>query len=104
MASRRRLENRRANETFELSLGSLRYTVTVSRFSDGTLGELFLTNHKANSAADQLARDAGIVFSIAIQSGADPEMIRRALGRDSQGNATSPLGAALDLLAAGDAT
>jgi hypothetical protein len=97
--ARQRLPNRRHSETFELIVGGLRYTATLSRFSDGRLGELFLTNHKTNSAADQLARDAAVVFSIAVQCGADPEVIRRALGRDSRGNATSPLGAALDRLA-----
>jgi hypothetical protein len=99
--ARQRLPNRRHSETFELTLGGLKYTVTLSRFADGRIGELFLTNHKSASAADQLARDAGIVFSIAVQCGADPEVIRRALGRDSQGNATSPLGVALDILARG---
>jgi hypothetical protein len=96
--ARQRLPNRRCSETFELIAGGLRYTVTLSRFSDGRLGELFLTNHKTNSMADQLARDAAIVFSIAVQCGADPEVIRRALGRDARGNATSPLGCALDII------
>ena len=42
--------------------------------------------------------DSAIVFSIAVQCGADVETIRRALCRDSQGRASGPLGAALDLL------
>jgi hypothetical protein len=75
--ARQRLPNRRHSETFELTLGGLKYTVTLSRFADGRIGELFLTNHKSASAADQLARDAGIVFSIAVQCGADPEVIER---------------------------
>jgi hypothetical protein len=57
----------------------LRYTCTVGRFSDGRLAEVFLSNHKSNSAADTSARDSAIVFSIAVQSGAHPEVIRRAL-------------------------
>jgi hypothetical protein len=57
---------------------------------------LFLNNHKSNSAADTNARDAAITFSIAVQHGADPEVIRRALCRDSQGHASGPLAAALD--------
>ena len=81
---RARLPNRGVSETFELEVSGLRYTATVSRFADGTLGEVFLNNHKTNSAADLLARDAAIVFSIAIQCGADPKVIRRALGRDSR--------------------
>jgi ribonucleoside-diphosphate reductase alpha chain len=98
-AARQRLPNRREAETFELEVGGLRYTATVGRFSDGSIGELFLSNHKSNSAADTNARDAAITFSIAIQHGADPETIRRALCRDSHGRASGPLGAALDRIA-----
>jgi hypothetical protein len=76
--SRQRLPNRRASETFELEAGKLRYTCTTSRLADGKIFELFLSNHKANSAADTNARDSAIVFSIAVQSGADAETIRHA--------------------------
>jgi hypothetical protein len=97
--SRRRLANRRRALTFDLEVGGLRYTCTVGRFPDGRIGELFLSNHKSNSAADTNARDAAITFSIAVQHGADPQAIRRALSRDSQGQAIGPLGRALDALA-----
>jgi hypothetical protein len=43
-----------------------------------------------------------VVFSIAVQSGADVESIRKALCRDGHGRASGPLGAALDLLAEGE--
>jgi len=79
MTERRRLPNRRACETFELQVGGLKYTASVGRFLDGSIAELFLSNHKSNSAADTNARDAAIVFSIAIQHGADIETIRKAL-------------------------
>jgi ribonucleoside-diphosphate reductase alpha chain len=99
MTARQRLPNRRQAETFDLIVGGLRYTCTVGRFSDGSIGELFLNNHKSNSAADTNARDSAITFSVAIQHGADPEVIRRALCRDSQGRASGPLGCALDIIA-----
>jgi hypothetical protein len=99
MTSRARLPDRRSAVTFELTVAGLRYTATIGRFPDGTIGELFLTNHKSNSAADVSARDAAITFSIAIQCGADLETLRRALCRDSRGNASGPLGAALDHIA-----
>jgi ribonucleoside-diphosphate reductase alpha chain len=99
MTERRRLPNRRCSESFTLEVAGLKYTATVSRFDDGSIGELFLSNHKSNSAADTNARDAAITFSFAIQHGADPEKIRKALCRDSQGRATGPLGTALDLIA-----
>ena len=102
MTERQRLPNRRASTTFELEVAGLRYTATVPRFADGRIGELFLSNHKNNSGADTNARDAAIAFSFAVQHGADAEAIRRALCRDAQGNASGPLGAALDLIAEGD--
>jgi ribonucleoside-diphosphate reductase alpha chain len=45
------------------------------------------------------AREAAIVASIALQHGVDAETIRRALCRDSRGNASGPLGVALDRIA-----
>jgi hypothetical protein len=87
MTVRHRLPNRRPAETFTL---------------EGTIGEIFLNNHKSNSAADVNARDAAIVTSIAIQFGADLEIIRKALCRDSRGNTSGPLGCALDRIAAED--
>jgi hypothetical protein len=93
---RQRLPNRRGAETFELELGGLQYTCTIGRFADGSIAELFLSNHRANSAADVSARDAAITFSVAVQHGANPEVIRRALCRDANGRASGPLGAALD--------
>ena len=95
-AVRERLPNRRASESFAFELEGLRFT--VSRFADGRVGEVFLTNHKSGNQSDTNARDAAIVLSIALQFGADIEAIRRALCRDSQGRALSPLGAALDRL------
>jgi hypothetical protein len=97
MTARRRLPNRRASISFDIEVAGLRYTATVSRFADGKIGEVFL-NHKSNSAADVNARDAAIAFSFAVQHGADAEAIRRALCRDSRGNASGPLGLVLDQL------
>ena len=97
--TRRHLANRRLAETFEFTVAGLPYTCTVGRFPDGSIAELFLNSHKSDSAADTNARDAAIVFSIAVQCGADPELIRRALSRNAQGQASAPLGTALDLIA-----
>jgi hypothetical protein len=100
VTDRERLPNRRASTTFDFEVAGLHYTATVSRFSEGRIGELFLNNHKSNSAADTNARDAAIAFSIAVQHGADPELIRCALCRNSDGSASGSLGMALDLIAA----
>ena len=96
---RERLPDRRASETFGFECNGLVYIATISRFADGRLGEVFLTNNKAGSAADTAARDSAIVCSIALQFGADIETVRKALCRDGRGKANGPLGVVLDLLA-----
>jgi hypothetical protein len=93
---RMRLPNRRPNETFELKFAGLKYVCTIGRFQNGSISELFLSNCKPNSQADIAARDAAIIFSIALQHGADAEVIRRSLSRDSHDRANGLLGAALD--------
>jgi hypothetical protein len=98
MTARERLPNRRPSISFDIEVAGLRYTATISRFADGRVAEVFVQNHKSNSAADVNARDAAIAFSFAVQHGADPEAIRRALCRDSRGNASGPLGLVLDQL------
>lgn len=99
MTERSRLPNRRASETFALECAGLSYVATISRLGDGCLGEIFLTNHKAGSAAGIMASDAAVVCSLALQYGVPVDVIRKALCRDSHGRASGPLGAALDLLA-----
>ena len=89
---RTRLPNRRPSITFDFACST-----------GGRLGEIFLSNHKSNSAADIAERDAAIACSIALQHSADPVVIRRALWRNTDGRASGPLGAALDLVAGGAA-
>ena len=98
---RQNLPTRRESTTFNFEAeGGLRYVASVSRFPDGTLGEIFLNNHKASSAADVNACDAAVVCSIALQFGVPSEVIRSAVMRDAKGAARGPLGRALDILAA----
>jgi hypothetical protein len=98
MTERRRLRDRRGCLTFVLESGGLSFTATVGHFDDGTLGEIFLRNHKADSAAGIMASDAAIAASLALQFGCPLETLRRALSRDARGNASGPLGVALDRL------
>lgn len=57
MTDRQRLPNRRASETFTLECAGLQYVATVSRFDDGCIGEIFLSNHKAGSHAEDSERE-----------------------------------------------
>jgi hypothetical protein len=98
-ATRRRLPDRRGSMTFKIEAGGLSFTATVSQFDDGSLGEVFLQNHKADSTAGIMASDAAIAASLALQFGCPVETLRKALCRDARGKGTGPLGAALDMLA-----
>jgi hypothetical protein len=102
MSPRERLPTRRRCETFDFNIvtgsATLHYTATVGYYPDGRVGEVFLNNHKSNSTADTNARDAAITLSIALQHGADLEEIRKALCRETNGRASGPLGAALDII------
>jgi hypothetical protein len=104
MSTRSRLPNRRASETFTFECNGLSYLATISRFQDGRLAEIFISNAKVGSHSDAAAKDAAVVCSIGLQHGVPIETIRHALLRDAQGRASSPLGAALDVIAKEDNT
>ena len=55
-------------------------------------------NRLPGSQSDFNARDSAIAASLALQYGCPLETLRRALLRDSQDNASTPLGAALDAI------
>jgi hypothetical protein len=104
MTLRSRLPNRRGSLTFEIELRGLKFTCTASRFADGRLGEIFVTNHKANSNAGIMASDGAVAASLALQFGCPVEVLRKALCRDGSGKASGPVGAALDALDDGGAS
>src|SRR5436309_3197198 len=99
MTARERLRNRRVSKVFDIELYRLRYVVGFSRFDDGRVAEIFLQNHKPVSQSDSYARDSAIAASLALQYGCPLEVLRRALLRDPQGRASTPLGVALDIIA-----
>ena len=100
MRERERLSNRRWSETFTLELHGLHYVASFSRFDDGRVAEVFLQDHKPGSQSDSNARDAAVAASLALQFGCPLGVLRRALLRDAHGNASTPLGQALDRIAA----
>jgi hypothetical protein len=100
MSERMRLPNRRVCESFAFQCAGLTYIASISRFPNGDLSEIFISNHKSGSDSDTAAKDSAVVCSIALQYGVPLDVIRKALMRDSRGVASSPLGIALDILAA----
>ena len=98
MTNRQRLANRRASESFGFTCGGMNYIATISRFDDGSLAEIFLTNHKVGSDTDCAARDSAVTCSLALQYGVPVAVIRHALLRDARGRPSGPLATALDIL------
>jgi ribonucleoside-diphosphate reductase alpha chain len=96
--TRERLPNRRDSTSFDFEVAGLRYTATFSR-TGGRVLEVFIQNHKPASQSDSNARDSAIAASLALQYGCPLDVLRRALLRDAQGRASTPLGAALDRIA-----
>jgi hypothetical protein len=100
---RERLANRRPTETLQFNHGGFRYIASIGRFHggnrDGELAEVFISGPKTGTDVQIASRDASIVASIALQFGASAEVLRRAIGRNSDGSAAGPLGKLLDILA-----
>ena len=96
---RRTLPQRRARETFTLRFWNQNFTITIGRFPDGVIGEVFIDGGKSGQDIQSTARDAAVVLSLALQHGAPIEAIRHAVTRSGSGEAASILGATVDRLA-----
>jgi len=101
--TRERLPDRREHTVINFTtVDGFRYTAGLGYFDDGRLAEIFLNAEKVGTAIENAARDSAIVASFALQHGVLPDTIRHALTRNGNGDASGPLGALLDLLAAED--
>ena len=104
------LFNRRSAQSFEIEHfdplagpqgQTLRYHVTIGEYKDGKPGEVFvhvLDNAGKGSMLEALARDAAVLISLAVQHGASPTMLRRAITRDEQNRPQTMIGAVLDAM------
>jgi hypothetical protein len=97
---RRVLPQRRAAETFDLRFSNQPFTVTVGFHADGTPGEVFIHSCKTGNDIESIARDAGVLLSLALQHGVPPETISPAITRGASGEPASILGAVVDALLA----
>ena len=94
--TRRTLPQRRASETFDLRFWSQNFTVSIGRYPDGMIGEVFIDGGKTGQDIQSTARDAAVVISLALQHGVPVADLRHAVTRDSSGAAASILGAIVD--------
>jgi hypothetical protein len=98
MSDRATLPNRRAAETFEVKHGSHAVTVTLGYYSNGQLGEVFVSDPKVGSSMEAIARDAAVLLSLSMQFGVPIDTMRHAITREQDGSASSIIGAVLDQL------
>ncbi len=98
-ARRRRLPNRRPNETADLLFEGHRYHVTIGYFTDGRPGEVFCRGAKIGSGMDLLIDDACVILSLLLQHGAEPMALARSIGRLGGDASASIIGALVDLVA-----
>jgi hypothetical protein len=96
--ARNRLPHRRPCETVAFERDGSRYRLTIGYFPDDRPGEIFLNHDCSDSLLDVLTSDAAILASLALQHGCSLETIAHALKRDGRGEASSPIGAAVDLI------
>jgi hypothetical protein len=97
--ARERLPNRREHTVINFTTADgFQYTAGLGYFDDGRLAEIFLNAEKVGTAIETAARDSAVVASLALQHGVPADTIRHALTRNSNGDASGPLGKLLDLL------
>jgi hypothetical protein len=71
MSARQRLPNRRQSEVRNFHHAGHIYTLGISRFPDGRIGEIFISAANPGSELESIARDGAIAASFALQHGAD---------------------------------
>ena len=97
--ARRRLENRRPNETFSVEHANVQYSATVGFCEGGLPCEVFCRAEKPDSDADNLADEVAIALSLALQNGVTPKELGHSLGR-GDGKPASLVGVLVGLLEA----
>jgi hypothetical protein len=105
MSERDRLPNRRSCETVTFGHNGSRFALSIGYSRTGAVVEIFISSSRhVGSEAEAIARDAAILASIALQHGADLEVLRHALTRGHSGEPATIIGAALEALARPPAT
>lgn len=92
------LPQRRYSESFEINHEGLHFAVQAGFYPDGRLGEVFISSPKTGSMAEINARDAAVLLSICLQSGADPRKTLKALTHGADGRPEGVVGRVLETL------
>src|SRR3954468_22097592 len=97
---REQLPLRRFAEMFELRHGGKAavFHVTVGRYDDGRIGEVFITGSKSGTEVEAIARDGAVLVSIALQYHVPLEVMAAAITREGDGSVSTVIGRVLDNL------
>lgn len=98
--TRTRLPDRRAHDVITITHKTIKYDIGIGFYSDGRIGEVFISSTKAATDVASAGRDLAVMLSMALQYGVPLEKIRDALTRDEQNQAAGLLGAVVDALIA----
>lgn len=88
-SARKRLPNRRNSEIVAFEHEGRHYRASISRYVDGSIGEIFIDASKFGSDIAVHSNEAAILASVALQLGATP--------KDLQHSINGPLAAALGM-------
>ena len=95
---RKRPPNRREWEGIEFEFDGHHF-VAGPGYCNGDICEAFFSQRaKTGTIMDGILYDAGVLLSIAIQSGTSIEDLAHSVCRDDSGNAASPIGKLVDLM------
>jgi hypothetical protein len=94
------LPNRRIGENIEIRHGGQNtpFIITLGRYPDGRIGEVFISGSKSGTAFEAVARDGAILLSLCLQHGVPLERIKHAITREADGLASTIVGAVVDRL------
>lgn len=105
MSERNELPWRRQNETCNIEVDGVDYSVTIGLFPDGRPGEVFIAGTKVGSQMDGILDDAAILVSNCLQRGMTARRLASSMSRRAEPEDGSPsgpatvIGMALDLAA-----
>jgi hypothetical protein len=77
--TREYLPNRRGSLSFKFEHAGFSYTATVSKFSDGRIGEIFIDHERPNSQLQEHASDAAVLASLLLQHNVSVAAIRHSI-------------------------
>lgn len=100
MSERQVLPQRRPAMTFDFHARGGAFTATIGFRPDGRIGEVFLNGLKRDTDSDHDGRDIAILISFALQHGAEPGDLAKAMTRSATGEAQGLAGGLIDAILA----